>query len=83
MPTPPDLTPEERRERMLDRMNAPREMHRVTLPVQPTSTAPAPGPIPDAQAEADFLRWREGGCKGPAISIRRPPGRPNLFLVPK
>ncbi len=48
----------------------------------PIST-PKPGPIPDAQAEADFIRWRAGGCIGPLISVRRPEGRPNLFVVPK
>lgn len=44
----------------------------------PKKEQPRPGPLPDPQMEADFIEWRNGGCKGPAWSMIRPRGKPNL-----
>lgn len=46
----------------------------------PPKPRSVPAPLPP-QIEADAVEWVKGGCKGPAWSMIRPAGRPNLRPV--
>ena len=47
----------------------------------PKKSEPKPAPLPDSQMEEDHRAWIDSGCIGPAVSMIRPRGKPNLRLV--